>query len=319
MLFNLALIIGGLFLLIKSADWLVGGAGSVAKQLGIPNIVIGLTIVAFGTSAPELVVNLLSVLSGQTDLAVANITGSNIANILLILGVCSLVYPITVKNNTVWKEIPLALLAVMAVFVMGNDALFDGFNFNLLTRTDGIMLLSLFIVFLYYTYGLTKSDKTGDSEEILLHTFPKASFMILAGLLGLFFGGKWVVDGAVSTATLLGMSQSLVGLTIVAIGTSLPELVTSVTAALKKQSDIAIGNVVGSNLFNVFWILGLSSVLRPIPVSITAMEDMLVSVAAGILLFLFCFVGKRRVLQRSQGAFFVMLYILYLTFAVIRG
>lgn len=319
MLLNFALIITGLFLLIKSADWLVGGAGSIAKQLGIPNIVIGLTIVAFGTSAPELVVNLLSVFSGQTDLAVANIIGSNIANILLILGVSSLVFPLTVKNSTVWKEIPLALLAVTTILVMGNDSLIDGLNFNLLTRTDGIMLLSLFVVFLYYTYGLTKTDDAGESEEITLFPLPQASLMILAGLVGLFFGGKWVVDGAVATATLLGMSQSLVGLTVVAIGTSLPELVTSITAARRKQSDIAIGNVVGSNIFNVFWILGLSSVMRPIPVSAAATQDIIVSVIAGLLLFIFCFVGKKRVLQRWQGGLFVGLYVLYLAFAVIRG
>ena len=319
MLFSLGLVSIGIIALIKGADWLVSGGASVAKRFGIPNIVIGLTIVAFGTSAPELVVNLLAAFSGQTDIAVANVIGSNIANILLILGVSSLIFPLTVKNNTVWKEIPLALLAVAAVWVMGNDALIDGMNFNMLTRTDGLMLFSLFIVFLYYTYSISKTDAKGESDEIEGFTVSKSLILIGAGLLGLFVGGKWVVDGAVSLALQLGMSQGLVGLTVVAIGTSLPELVTSITAALKKQSDIAIGNVVGSNIFNVFWILGLSSTLNPLPVSAAANQDILVALVASILLFVFCFIGKRHVLERWQGGLFIVLYVLYMGAIVIRG
>ena len=319
MVFSLGLVSVGILALIKGADWLVSGGASVAKKFGIPNIVIGLTIVAFGTSAPELVVNLLAAFSGQTDIAVANVIGSNIANILLILGVSSLIFPLAVKNNTVWKEIPLAMLAVGAVWIMGNDALIDGLDFNMLTRTDGLMLLSLFIVFLYYTYSLSQTDNKGESDEVEAFTLPKSLLLIGAGLLGLFIGGKWVVDGAVSLALQLGMSQGLVGLTIVAVGTSLPELVTSVTAALKKQSDIAIGNVVGSNIFNVFWILGVSSILSPLPVSTAASQDMVVAFAASILLFLFCFIGKRNVLERWHGGFFLVFYALYMVAIVVRG
>ena len=319
MLLSLGLVSIGIISLIKGADWLVSGGASVAKKFGIPNIVTGLTIVAFGTSAPELVVNLLAAFSGQTDIAVANVIGSNTANILLILGVSSLVFPLTVKNNTVWKEIPLALLAVAAVWIMGNDALIDGMDFNLLTRTDGLLLLSLFIIFLYYTFSISKTDSEGESDEVEAFTVVKSVVLIAAGLLGLLIGGKWVVDGAVSLALQLGMSQGLVGLTVVAIGTSLPELVTSVTAALKKQSDIAIGNVVGSNIFNVFWILGLSSTLNALPVSVAASQDILVALVASILLFLFCFIGKRHVLERWQGGLFAALYGIYMAVIVIRG
>lgn len=319
MVFSLGLVSVGILALIKGADWLVSGGASVAKKFGIPNIVIGLTIVAFGTSAPELVVNLLAAFSGQTDIAVANVVGSNIANTLLILGVSSLIFPLAVKNNTVWKEIPLAMLAVAAVWIMGNDALIDGLDFNMLTRTDGLMLFSLFIIFLYHTYSISQTDNKGESDDVENFALSKSLLLIGAGLLGLFIGGKWVVDGAVSLALQLGMSQGLVGLTVVAIGTSLPELVTSVTAALKKQSDIAIGNVVGSNIFNVFWILGVSSILNPLPVSAAASQDIVVALVASVLLFLFCFIGKRNVLERWQGGFFLALYALYMVAIVVRG
>jgi len=254
MITNILFIIG-LFLLIKGADLLVDGSASITKKLNISSIVIGLTIVAFGTSAPEFIVNIFASVQGNSEIAVGNILGSNIANILLILGISAIIYPITAKKNTVLKEIPLSLLAAVVLGLMANDMIIDGAGFSGITRIDGFILLSFFIIFLYYTFGITKSDEDIVEEEIKVFSYSKAIIFILLGLAGLVIGGKWIVDGAIKIAEILNISQSLIGLTIVAIGTSLPELATSAIAAYKKQSDIAIGNVVGSNIFIFFGFL----------------------------------------------------------------
>ncbi|HYC83147.1 MAG TPA: calcium/sodium antiporter [Candidatus Paceibacterota bacterium] len=306
----------GLAVLIKSANWLVDGAASIAKRLGVSSLVIGLTIVAFGTSAPELVVNLVSVVQGNTQLAIGNIVGSNIANILLILGVASIIYPLTVKSTTVWKEIPLALLASVIVMALANDALLDGAPFSTLSFIDGIVLLAFFGIFLYYTYGVSKVAAGEDGEEVKEFSTLRSVVMVVAGLAGLIIGGKLLVDAAVSIASAFGMSESLIGLTVVAIGTSLPELATSAVAAFKKQSDIAIGNVVGSNIFNTFWILGVSALIRPLPMVPANNFDFLVSIGASLLLFLALFVGRRHLLERWQGHAFIGLYAAYITILV---
>ncbi len=221
--------------LIKGADLLVDGASSIAKRFGIPSIVIGLTIVAFGTSSPELIVSVLASVRGSTDIAIANILGSNIANILLILGISAAIFPLAVKKQTTWKEIPFSLLAVLLVALMANDALIDGGSFSGLTRIDGFALLSFFVIFLYYIFGISKAE-SADLEEpaIRRYSLSRSWMMVFAGLLGLSVGGKWVVDSAVGIASALGASEALIGLTIVAIGTSLPELATSAVAAYKK-------------------------------------------------------------------------------------
>ncbi|MDZ7613232.1 MAG: calcium/sodium antiporter [Flavobacteriaceae bacterium] len=255
------LFVVGFVILIKGADLLVDGAASVAKKFNISSIVIGLTIVAFGTSAPEFVVNIFASAKGNSEIAIGNILGSNLANIFLILGVAAVITPIVAKENTAWKEIPLSLLAAIILGVLANDAFIDGGTFSGLTRIDGIVLFAFFIIFMHYTFGI--SEVTGDEEniDIKLLSNAKAALFILLGLAGLIVGGKWIVDGAVNIAEMFGLSQSLIGLTVVAVGTSLPELATSAIAAFKKQSDIAIGNVIGSNIFNTFWILGASAVI----------------------------------------------------------
>jgi cation:H+ antiporter len=312
------LFIVGFYILIKGADLLVDGASSIAKRFGISAIVIGLTIVAFGTSMPELIVNIFASIQDNTEIAIGNILGSNIANILLILGVSALIYPLAVKKNTTWKEIPLALLAVIALALMANDRLVDGFNFSLLTRIDGLILLSFFAIFLYYTHGISKGSKeeTNNIKERRLST---SILMIISGLACLTIGGKWIVDGAVSIAASLGISQALIGLTIVAIGTSLPELATSAVAAYKKKADIAVGNIVGSNIFNIFWILGLSATIKPLPFTPALNFDILMTVIATLLLFSAMFIGKKRILERWQGIGFIIIYLCYIIFLIYRG
>ncbi len=312
------LFILGFILLIKGADLLVDGSASIAKKLNISAIVIGLTIVSFGTSAPELIVNIFSSLSGNTDIAIGNILGSNIANIFLILGVSSIICPLVTKKNTVWKEIPLSLLAALILGIMAHDTLIDGSNFSGLTRTDGMILISFFIIFLYYTFGI--SQATGDitDTDIKLFSYPQSFLYIVLGLVGLSVGGKWIVDGAVHIAESFHLSQSLIGLTIVAIGTSLPELATSAIAASKKQTDIAIGNVIGSNIFNIFWILGISSIINPLPFNQTSSSDILMTISASFILFCIMFIGKKHTVERWQGIVFILIYIGYIVFSVMR-
>lgn len=325
-------IITGLVILVLGAEGLVRGASSLAAKLRISALVIGLTVVSFGTSAPELTVNLVSALQGSTDLAVANVVGSNIVNILLILGICALIVPLAVKSSTVWKEIPLALLGVFLIFILGNDSLFDKLPFNTLTRTDGIALLALMAIFMYYIFGMAKSDREKvtdkkidkqlvDNEDsaIKLYSVPISIGITILGLIGLVLGGKLLVSGAVSIAEGAGLSEALIGLTIVAIGTSLPELATSVVAALRKQADIAIGNIVGSNIFNVFFVLGVTSTISPLPISSSLNFDITVSIIATALLFLFMFIGGKRRLVRWEGIVFLFMYVLYLSYLILRG
>ncbi len=315
---SIILLIIGFVILIKGADLLVDGASALAKRFKVSDIVIGLTIVAFGTSAPELVVNLFASFQGNTEIAIGNIVGSNIANIFLILGVAGIIYPLTVKKDTVWKEIPLSLLAALVLGFMANDALLDGRGYSMLSRIDGLILLCFFAIFLYYTGGIAKSNEVED-DEIHKYKLSKAILYIAIGLVGLVGGGKLVVDAAVSIATWLGVSQAVIGLTVVAVGTSLPELVTSAVAALKKKPDIAIGNVVGSNIFNIFWILGISAVIRPLPFNPVANMDILMTILASFLLFVWMFIGERHKLQRWQSVLFILIYVGYTGLLFARG
>ncbi|MBU1202833.1 calcium/sodium antiporter [Patescibacteria group bacterium] len=316
-MFTYVLFIAGFYFLIKGADWLVDGASSVAKKFKVSNIVIGLTIVSFGTSAPELIVNLMASFRGSSDLAVANIVGSNIANILLILGISAIIFPLAVKHGTVFKEIPFSLLGVVILWFLANDMIVDKVGFNALTRIDGVVLLSFFVIFLYYSFGMAKVE--GEGEDIKEISNWLSIVMIIGGMLSLALGGQWIVDGAIAIAVKLGMSEALIGLTIIAVGTSLPELAASAVAAYKHKSDIAIGNVIGSNVFNVFWILGVSSLIRPIVFSPILNFDIYFLVAITCFLFLFMFVGKKNLLQRWQGIFLIALYVIYIIYLIIRG
>ncbi len=322
MFIALLLLVVGVAILVFGADWLVRGASSISKKAGISPLVIGLTIVAFGTSAPELVVNMVAALNNNTDIALGNIVGSNTVNILIILGVSALITTLKVSRSTTWKEIPFALLAILAVFVMSNDVFFDGAISNVLTRSEGLVLIGFFLIFLYYTFGLAKkqTEESGaETEPVIVYSNPKAIGFTLGGLLMLFFGGDLFVKQAITLAHLAGISEMLIGLTIVAIGTSLPELATSIMAAYKGQSDIAIGNVVGSNIFNIFWILGLTSVITPVPIMAGAQFDIIVCIITTLLLFCMMFVGKRHMFERWQGGLFILFYIVYIVVIVMRG
>lgn len=307
----------GFPLLIKGADFLVDGASAIAKKYGLSPFVIGITIVAFGTSMPELLVNLFSSAQGASELAIGNVIGSNISNILLVLGVAAFIFPLTLEKGTVWKAIPLSLLAVVMILIMANDTLLEGRNFSELSRIDGLVLIGFFIIFLYYTFGIGRIS--GEDNRVESMTMTRAVIYVILGLIGLFIGGKWLVDGAIFIAEQLGISQSLIGLTIVAVGTSLPELAASVVAALKQKADIAVGNIVGSNIFNIFWVLAVSATVRPLRFSADLNFDIIILIAASVLLFMFMFVGKKRILEKWQGFSFVIFYIIYIIYLVFRG
>ncbi|PSO44697.1 MAG: sodium:proton exchanger [Parcubacteria group bacterium SW_4_49_11] len=322
MIETILLLVGFVFL-VYGADALVSGASAVGRKLGISQLVIGLTIVALGTSMPELVINVFASLTDQSGIAIGNVLGSSTSNILLILGTSALISPFVVHQKTVSKEIPFSLLSILVVGLLVNERFLDAVSSGatFLSRSDGLVLLLIFIIFLVY---MAYSAKGGDDssvetpdEEVEHMSLLKASFLIGIGLLGLFFGGKWVVDGASFIAAWIGVSEALIGVTIVAIGTSLPELVTSVTAALKQNTDIAIGNVVGSNIFNNLWILGVSASIKPLPFAVSSNFDLFVTIGATLLLFIAIFVGKKRVIETWEGVVFLLAYVGYLAISVI--
>lgn len=328
MLVASGLLIAGLVLVIKGADWLVNGASSIARRLGVSELTIGLTIVAFGTSLPELTVNLFASISGANDIAIGNIVGSNTANLLLILGISAVVTPLTIQTSTVWKEIPLALLAALTLFVMANDHLIDGYQVSELSRTDGLTLIGFFLIFLWYTVGMQKIE---DGHEGKASTFPVAIGLTLAGLVLLIVGGKLIVNGATGIVEILGISQALIGLTIVAVGTSIPELATSIVAAKKGKADIAVGNIIGSNIFNIFWILGISATVRPLIFQPALNVDLGMGILATILLFIVVHTGPlhRRflfwqqrsghVIERKEGFLMLLVYAMYIAYLGYRG
>ena len=333
------LIIPGLYFLVKGADLFVDGASSIAKKFKISPLVIGLTIVAFGTSLPELIVSTTSAFSGNTDIALGNVIGSNIGNILLILGISATISKISVKSSTVWKEIPFSLLASIMVLLFAVQQFLDQSailkllenvnNYLYLNQntkigeigiTYGLILLFLFVIFIYYNFGIAKNtDSSEDDVEIKNLSTKKSVFYVLGGLAILVVAGNITVDGAVNIAKLFNVSEALIGLTIVAIGTSLPELVTSVVAATKKQSDIAIGNVIGSNIFNIFFILGITATLRPIPIFASSLIYIIVLVIATVYTFVSLFILEKHKIGRIEGISLIVLYILYVGFLISKG
>ncbi|MBT3864886.1 calcium/sodium antiporter [Candidatus Peregrinibacteria bacterium] len=314
-----ALFLVGFVILLKGADLMINGASSIAKRLKISPLVIGLTIVAFGTSAPELLVNIVAAVGGSPDLAIGNAIGSNISNILLILGVAGLIYPLTIGHGTVWKEIPFALLGILVVFTMANDVFLDGAASSALSRIDGIILLGFFVIFIYYTYGISRVQGSDDHNGIKLHATSTSILFLILGFAGLGFGSKWVVDGATTIAQNFGLSESMIGLTIVALGTSLPELAATGMAAYRKHSDMAIGNIVGSNIFNTLFVLGTTSVIAPLHFSPSINTDIYINIAATVLLFLAIFITKKNKLERWESAIFLSFYVGYIVYLVMRG
>ena len=319
MLLDIFLIVLGMALLIKGGDMLVDGASNLARRFNISELAIGLTIVAFGTSAPELVVSLAAAIGSHSEIALGNVIGSNNFNLLAILGITGLIAPIAVQKNTIRIEIPFSLLAVIVLFLLANLNFFPAEE-KTITRVDGIILLMFFGLFLFYVYKSMKTSEGGDETSSVktLSLFKSILFIVL-GLVFLVLGGRVVVDSAVDLARDMNISEKVIGLTIIAVGTSLPELVTSVTAIIKKSSDIAIGNIIGSNIFNIFLILGASSLVNPINYSPVFNNDIYFLIFGTLLLFLAMFVGNKKQLDRWQAAIFLLFYTGYVVYLIMRN
>lgn len=337
---DILILIAGLALILLGANYLVDGASAIAKRWGISEFVIGMTIVGIGTSTPEMVVSFLSAAQGNADIAVGNVMGSNIFNILMILGITALIRPIPLTGNNIKKDIPFALLAAGALIFVGSDIMLDGAPANIISRTDGLMLLSLFGVFMAYTIyssqtsaGLAQQSAAGISQNNATTPLPDSSttplpdssegeikqrpiwlalIMVVGGLAGLIYGGNLFVASATALAKMLGVSDAVIAVTIMAGGTSLPELASCVVAAMKKNADLALGNVIGSNVSNIFLILGGSAVIHPLATNNIGQYDYATLVLASILLFFTAFTFKKRTLDRMEGAIFVLLYIGYI-------
>ena len=321
MLLNILFILAGFFILVHGANYFVLGAASIARKLGISAIVVGLTIVAIGTSAPEFFVNVIAAYQGATDLSIGNILGSNLADILLGLGIAAIIVPLHIKKGTIWKEIPFSLLAAIFILIFGADSFISGVFPNELGRIEGIALLGFFVIFITYTFGLAKV-KNGislrDEKIEILSWFMSVGYTV-GGIAALAIGGKLAVDGAVAIADIFGISQNLIGLTVVAAGTSLPEIVTAIVAARKGHIDLVVGGIVGTIIFNALFALGATAVVRPLPFSGENLIDSMVVVAATVLLFVFMFVGRKHTLERWQGYVFIAIYFVYLAYIMMRG
>jgi cation:H+ antiporter len=314
MLLQILILVAGFLLLIKGADWLVEGASALAKKYRVPDLAIGLTIVAFGTSAPELVVNVYAAMQNHQDIVFANVIGSNMFNLFAILGIAGIITPLAVQSSTVWKEIPFSLLALVVIFILGNDAFMGGEN--IISRVDSFILLTFFLLFLYYIYMQMRTDRTDATvEDKHLKPF-RIILLIVLGLGGLVFGGRLVVTNAIELASAFGVSEKIIGLTIVAAGTSLPELATSVVAAIRKNNDIAVGNIIGSNIFNIFFILGISTMIRPLSFNLAFNTDIYLVAAGTFLLFAAMFLGGKRRLDRWEAAILLLIFIGYTIYLV---
>lgn len=319
MLLNIIFIIIGFILLIKGADFLVDGASEIAKRFHIPEIVIGLTIVAIGTSMPELVVSVTSALEGHSDLAIGNVVGSNIANMFLILGVCSIIKPLVFKKETRLFEMPFNIFSTIILFFLCING--SGKQINTITREEGTILLAFCILFIIYNLIMAKKGEEFDQEENILELRTEENkkvplweslFGIIVGIIGLKLGGDLVVENSVEIAKILGISEKLISLTIVAFSTSLPELITSIAATRKGETDMAIGNILGSQIFNILLIIGVSAALTPINYSKSYDSNIILLIVGSIMLGLFPFIGKKNEMTRSNGIVFVLTYAIYL-------
>lgn len=304
------LILVGIPLLWKGADWLVDGGAALATRFGIPAFIIGLTVVSFGTSAPELFVNVVAAIRGNTDLAMGAILGSNVANVLLILGIAAILVPISVHSRTVRIEIPFTVLATLVVAVLIHDVFLGDGDVSRLGLADGLVLLAFFILFLAYVYHVPHGPVPHEATTVAKAPLGKTILLILLGLAALALGSEFLVDGSLALATMFGLKTGFIGFFIVAVGTSLPELAASIAAARKDQVDLVVGNVVGSNIFNMLWILGVTAMIHPIGLSPDTDLLLLAALLSNILLL--GFLGKDRRLARPAGIAFLVAYVVFL-------
>ena len=316
MLIKFLYLFAGLGVLVKGADWLVNGSSALARKFRVSDLAIGLTIVAFGTSAPELVVNVIATWENHHDIVFGNIIGSNNFNLFIILGISGLITPLFVRSSTVWKEIPLSLLAAVILLAFTNGIV-NGGNLKV-DRWEGFILMLLYAGFVFYIYRNLKQEETKVSGATEQSTF-KIWALILMGLAGLVIGGKLIVDNAVLIAKNYGISEKVIGITILAAGTSLPELATSIVSALKKNVDIAVGNIIGSNIFNILFIISVSSFIRPVSYNLKFNADLLILVGGTLFLFLAMFTGQKKKLDRWEAGILLAFYVGYLGYLVVRS
>lgn len=309
-----------LVLILVGANILTDGSSAIAKRMGVSDLIIGLTVVAFGTSAPELVISVVSAVNGNASIAVGNVVGSNILNILLILGATALIRPITVKKSVMTNEIPMVVLSSLILLVFGYSATLDGTGGNIISRVDGIMLLVFFLLFMRYTFASARSTASpgekdpseADGERLGRMPLWRSIVYIMLGLAGLIWGGDRFVDSASAIARTLGVSEAMIGLTIVAIGTSLPELATSVVAAIKNKPGLAIGNVIGSNIFNILFVLGAAATVAPLPFAGITHVDLWALVGSSVIFFLVARVYGHQVINRIEGVLLLLCYGAYM-------
>ncbi|PIP13028.1 MAG: sodium:proton exchanger [bacterium (Candidatus Stahlbacteria) CG23_combo_of_CG06-09_8_20_14_all_34_7] len=304
-------------IILKAADLLISGASSFAKRINVSNITIGLTIVAFGTSMPEFVINLYSSITGHNEIVFGNVIGSNIFNILLILGVSGLINPIKVHKNTTWKEIPFTLFTSILLIVLVNDIFIDNGTQNVLSRIDGIVLLIFFVIFIIYTIKIAKVHSLESSDIKEISVLKAALFMVL-GIVGLAIGGWMLTESAVFLSRQIGISEKFISLTIIAAGTGIPELATSLVAIYKKNSDTAVGNIIGSNIFNVLFILGVGSIIKDASFLTVMNIDLMIMTIATLMLFVTMFVVKKHTIEKKQAFVFLISYIVYTIYLIIR-
>lgn len=320
MILSIVLLLAGFVLLIKGADFFVEGSSSIAKFLKIPSIIIGLTIVAFGTSAPEAAVSIIAGINGSNDIAVGNVLGSNMFNLLVVLGISAIIKPVKIDGQIIKKEFPFMALSTAALMLMSFDTALGSGAPDMITRSEALILIMLMGIFLYsiITTALRSRNENAQNseEEKPKHSMPLSIVFTVGGLAGIIFGGQLVVDSAEKIALAAGMSETLVGLTIVAVGTSLPELVTSIVAARKGESDIAVGNVVGSNIFNILFVLAASAVISPMNINSQGLTDMIILMAITIITYIFCITKKT--VNRPEGIVLTAAYAGYLAYAIIR-
>lgn len=314
MTISIILVLVGFSLLIKGADWMVHGASTLAKKHNVSDLVIGLTIVAFGTSAPELIVNTVASFGNHSDIILGNVIGSNIFNLFVILGIVGLIFPITVHSSTVWKEIPISFFAIVSLFVLANGVFSQ--SVDIITKLDGLILFAMFLFFLVYIYSQMKGEIPNAETASIQFSNSKIWSFVFIGLAGLVIGGKLVVDNAIEIAMSLEISEKIIGLTIVAAGTSLPELITSIVAAVKKNNDIAIGNIVGSNIFNIFLILSLSAMINPIEYNNSFNTELYFLAGGTVILFVAMFTGKKKHLDRWEAAVLLLAFVFYTLYGI---
>lgn len=320
MLLNILFVIAGIALVSGGAHYLVEGASALARRLGVSDLIIGMTVVSFGTSAPELVVSVVAAMNGAGEVAIGNVIGSNTANIGLILGLTAIIQPLRIRHNTIWKDIPFSFIGIIVVMLMAGDHHLDRSiaSQGVISRSDGLVLLCFFAVYLYYTYNIAQQEKP-DESPAQRRPLWLAIFWVIGGLVALAYGGRLTVDGAVGIARTLGVSEAIIGLTLVAVGTSLPELATTIAAALRGRADMAMGNVVGSNIFNTLFILGVSATVRPLPIGRITLVDFIVCILATVLMFASGLVLRKQVMYRPKGWLLLGLYVLYTVWLVLEA